>query len=574
MAHLDPSPQPMVSHKKFPTDQIIPQLNSTYERAVVIKRDTNIYFGGSRPGKDYKSSSRMDFAGTIKQIPWSAWAFVNYKTHDNGKTMAEAICKGSCEAVSDGSYKEGIGTAAWILTDAGTPFNLTGCTNIPGPHHIQSAYRSKLGGIFSMVAMVRLLCNYYHIDHGHIHIACDGLGPLQQCFGNYPPSPTTPHFDLITSIRNMIKESPIGWQWHHVEGHQDQKASADLDHWAVLNIQMDKKAKEYWKYLSKNGHHPTSATLPMEGWSMWRSHHKLTSLPKEEIISYSQKAISESYWTQDGKLGPAFSNIDWYTIGKIRKNLPLRRKIWMTKWATGWLPTGGNMVKWKNWQTSLCPMCSSPTTIESPEHLMRCHQADIVERIQQHCQQTEAEYAEQIANGYPVEAVNAALFQRQGNGLSTGTLHQQQIGEKWTARGMVSLEWQKQGPTVTSTTKRKTRRWLQYLVQKYWETAWDIWNLRNEVVHKADVTRTNEVLYQQVQEEYHRGIHLLEPKDHHWMTRPLPDLLKRSTAYPKNWLETVRALRSRASRRQRGAVLNRSRSILRQFLGLPPQAGR
>jgi len=153
-------------------------------------------------------------------------------------------------------------------------------------------------------------------------------------------------------------------------------------------------------------------------------------------------------------------------------------------------------------------------------------------------------------------------------------MHQQQIGEKWTARGMVSLEWQKQGPKVTSTTKRKTRRWLQYLVQKYWETAWDIWNLRNEVVHKADVTRMNEVLYQQVQEEYHHGIHLLEPKDHHWMTRLLPDLLKRSTAYQKNWLETVRALRSRASRRQRGAVLNRSRSILRQFLGLPPQVGR
>ena len=94
------------------------------------------------------------------------------------------------------------------------------------------------------------------------------------------------------------------------------------------------------------------------------------------------------------------------------------------------------MVKWKNWQTSSCPMCSSPTTIESPEHLMRCHQVDIVERIQQHCQQTEAEYAEQIANGYPVEAVNAALFQKQGNGLSTGTTHQQQIGEKWTTRGM------------------------------------------------------------------------------------------------------------------------------------------
>ncbi len=194
----------------------------------------------------------------------------------------------------------------------------------------------------------------------------------------------------------MIKNSPVGWQWHHVEGHQDQNILVELDHWAALNIRMDKQAKAHWKYLLRNRYHPTSAILPMEGWSMSRDKHKLTSLTKEEIISYSQKVTSQSYWIQDGKLELAFSKIDWNTIGRTRKNLPLRRKIWMTKWATGWLPTGGNMAKWKRWQTSSCPMCRIPTTIESPEHLMRCQHVDIVARIQRHCQQTEAEYAEHI----------------------------------------------------------------------------------------------------------------------------------------------------------------------------------
>jgi len=149
---------------------------------------------------DQSSSSQRDFAGMVKNTPWSAWAFVNYNIHDNGKIMTEAIRRGLCEAVSNGSYKEGVGTAAWILTDSENLVNITGFTNIAGPHHIQRAYCSELGGIFSMVAMAILLCNYYHINHGHIHIVCDGLGPLQQCFGNYSPSPTTPHFDLITSI--------------------------------------------------------------------------------------------------------------------------------------------------------------------------------------------------------------------------------------------------------------------------------------------------------------------------------------------------------------------------------------
>jgi len=134
------------------------------------------------------------------------------------------VANGNCEAVSDGSYKDGSGTAAWMIEERVSKNTLTGSTIIPGHSLDQSAYRSELGGIFSIVAMIHNICKYYGIMKGTVRIACDGLGPLIQCFAKYQnPSPGTAHYDLITSIRNMVDRTLVDWQWQHVLGHQDEK---------------------------------------------------------------------------------------------------------------------------------------------------------------------------------------------------------------------------------------------------------------------------------------------------------------------------------------------------------------
>jgi len=93
------------------------------------------------------------------------WAFLNYKTPDNSLSIAKAICNGTCQAISNGSFKDEMGMAAWIL------------------------------------AMVNLICNYYCITQGEISIACNGLGPLTQCFERHQnPSLAAPQHDLIISI--------------------------------------------------------------------------------------------------------------------------------------------------------------------------------------------------------------------------------------------------------------------------------------------------------------------------------------------------------------------------------------
>jgi hypothetical protein len=44
---------------------------------------------------------------------------------------------------------------------------------------------------------------------------------------------------MLSSLRKKIAASPITWTTRHIEGHQDNDATAKLDFWAKQNIQMD-----------------------------------------------------------------------------------------------------------------------------------------------------------------------------------------------------------------------------------------------------------------------------------------------------------------------------------------------
>jgi len=150
-------------------------------------------------------------------------------------------------AVSDGSYKDGCGTAAWILFSPTSKDKIQGYTTLPGSADDQYSFQSELGGLYSFVRMVKRLCHYNQISHDTVHFGCNGLGPLQCCFNpTWEPLPTTPHFDLISAICNFLSDLPVSWMWQHIWAHQDKtKPHTNLSVWELLNIQMDTKHKHW-----------------------------------------------------------------------------------------------------------------------------------------------------------------------------------------------------------------------------------------------------------------------------------------------------------------------------------------
>jgi hypothetical protein len=73
-----------------------------------------------------------------------------------------------------------------------------------------------------------------------------------------------------------LKASPIQWTFCHVKGHQDENPDAELDRWALLNIQMDSLPKMYW--LEKYNHRqPSNSTLTGEYWPVFINDRKIHS---------------------------------------------------------------------------------------------------------------------------------------------------------------------------------------------------------------------------------------------------------------------------------------------------------
>jgi hypothetical protein len=66
-------------------------------------------------------------------------------------------------AVSDGSFQDQYGTAAWVLEGSTPKGRIVGAVIVPGTAKDQSAYRSELAGIYSILLCVKKLCEFFHI---------------------------------------------------------------------------------------------------------------------------------------------------------------------------------------------------------------------------------------------------------------------------------------------------------------------------------------------------------------------------------------------------------------------------
>jgi hypothetical protein len=175
------------------------------------------------------------------------WAVEKFAVTDGGRALADAIRLGHAIAVSDGSYKDELGMAAYVLEGENGTNRIVAVLKVPGLSADQSPYRSELSGLYGIVVMVEVVCTHFEITSGAIEVGCDGLSALRKAFGqgsNFDPDIKDPDYDLLSAIRKALARSPAKWTWRHVLGHQDDDDGIEvLDRWATLNIEMDNLAK-------------------------------------------------------------------------------------------------------------------------------------------------------------------------------------------------------------------------------------------------------------------------------------------------------------------------------------------
>ena len=134
-------------------------------------------------------------------MPSSAhWALASLTGPLADAAIARAIICSTCIGISNGSFKEGHGTASWILVNREENQELVGDLVIPGAPSDQSSLRSELAGLYAIVLMVSTVCQHHDITGGTVTVACDGLKALYRCFSaEFHPSPTDSGYDLLVT---------------------------------------------------------------------------------------------------------------------------------------------------------------------------------------------------------------------------------------------------------------------------------------------------------------------------------------------------------------------------------------
>jgi hypothetical protein len=139
--------------------------------------------------------------------------------------------------------------------------------------------------------------------------------------------------------------------------------------------------------------------------------------------------------------------------------------------------------------------------------------------------------------------------------IPVGTFHalaavvqkQDEIGWQSLLEGRPSLGWSEvQNRYYEWLGSRKSGlRWLTALIQKLWDTAWDMWDHRNRVLHEMEHMVAHDLEIRQITAEFDMGPAGLASAAKLHFLRGLPSLLRQQPAYQTAWLIRIQAALAR-----------------------------
>ena len=89
-----------------------------------------------------------------------------------------------------------------------------GAVTVPGTSKDQSAYHSKLAGIYSILLCAKKVCEFLHTTQGSIELVCNGHSALNKEFNHVSIIKIEDsNYDLPFTIRNLWAYSPLTWKF-------------------------------------------------------------------------------------------------------------------------------------------------------------------------------------------------------------------------------------------------------------------------------------------------------------------------------------------------------------------------
>ena len=221
---------------------------SSIQRTTVVHNRNSI---DAQPGSQFLPRTpsvppvtlRALFAYFLREEPDAHWIASTITISPSIDGLMDDFVMGKAIGVSDGSFFASTDTGAmeWTIENSDRTEFIRAGGIIPG--HLQSTYRSELGGLYGLTLGFYALWRIRPTS-SNVLIACDGIGALKKSLASEPARLTTNclHFDFISSIMKYWtlmeqKQFPV-----HVRGHMDNVRSS-LSQLESMNVDMDHLAQ-------------------------------------------------------------------------------------------------------------------------------------------------------------------------------------------------------------------------------------------------------------------------------------------------------------------------------------------
>jgi len=409
---------------------------------------------------------------------------------DEGESYAKTVQDNTGKIVCDGSFKNGVTSAAFVTISAVT---VSGGNIVPGSRECQTSYRGELGGLLGAIRLTKQLCKKWDVNHGGVTIGCDCKGALTAISTDKHITSRWNSYDLISSIRREIRDSLITFRFTYIKGHQDRKKSLEqLDEWELANIQADSLAKHY---LEKFGSRNKGLMPERNAKDMWTICHD-----SELIVCNVAKVLYERmwslqvrhFWMQRLRIPIQLDNsIEWDILRVLSTRVSHSKRQRYIKVMANLAPVGTTLYRRGVTASSHCPLCQRE---EDNMHTWSCTHEDIGAIFEKGCEEVATilfqgpdplrEYVMTLisnmrANTQMSEDIMLNLEPQWQKALK----FQIQLGSNAVMWGFYHSSVVQLVEEFFQDTRIIAKNWIVKITVKLWEIYDDMWKLRNSIKH-------------------------------------------------------------------------------------------
>ena len=252
----------------------------------------------------------------------------------------------------------------------------------------------------------------------------------------------------------------------------------------------------------------------------------------------------------------AAEQITWKAIGMAQKTWPFYKSIWLRRWLSNRLPESYNLHRWKRQTFDNCPVCGEPET--NHQHFLECTDERIKQKRKRCIEELESWMMTRLAHPEITktmipwlsthEAAPPLDDPREVPRSRASIKRQITSGKTATLKGLLQAEWVEIQEEFLKWNSRRTtgERWVSRLIKKLWEVAWDLWQLRIDIVKKGNTAveaLIRQSLRQKIDQRYSEYQSNPLPSLTKWFSRSKRELEEETIENQTQWIQQIDALR-------------------------------